>query len=371
MKGFFCTLIAIICLLPAVSLAEDSIRESIAEAGIEDLYGFAEERGIGELVHSSMDSAITGKLPDAEEISGFLREGIQEPLRHILADAVRLLGPILLLALLRSVSNEWNGSVSGACFLLKLRLILQFFGMAVTAIDASRICISSAKEFTDAVSPALTALLAATGMSGAAALVSPAASLAGNTAEKLFLHYGIRLCSFGLCTAAAGNLSPVVDLGKITKMAKKTANWCAGLAITFFTALLALQGKVAGGLDGVAVRTAKFAVDSAAPVIGSGVSDAWDSYVSGLMIAKNAVGVSGMAALIGVAAEPMMRCGLAMLLLNLVSAVLDVFGERETSRAAEQIGGICQMALSLSTGSVVIASVLLGAVMAAGQGLGI
>lgn len=255
--------------------------------------------------------------------------------------------------------------------MLKLRLILQFFAMAAAAIDASRACISAAKAFTDAVSPVLTALLAATGMSGAAALVSPAAALAGNAAEKLFLHYGIRLCSCGLCTAAAGNLSPVVDLGRITKLMKKTANWCAGLATTLFTALLALQGKVAAGLDGVAVRTAKFAVDSAAPVIGSGVSDAWDSYVSGLMIAKNAVGVSGLAALIGVAAEPMIRCGLVMLVFNLVAAVLDVFGEKETSRAADQIGGICQMALSLSTGAVVIASVLLGAVMAAGQNLGI
>lgn len=370
MKGYICALVAFICLFASAGIAEETVRGALNEAGIDRLYEFAGENGTKEFVRDTMEGAMEGRLPDLDEIGAYLCSRFREPFESIRGDAVRLLGPMLLLALLRAVSSKDNTGISGACFLLKLRLILQFYTMTLSAVESSRICISASKEFTDAVSPVLTGLLTATGMSSAASLVSPAASLAGNAAEKLFLHYGIRLCSFGLCTAAAGNLSPVVDLCRITKLMRKTANWCAGLATTLFTALLALQGKIAGGLDSIAVRTAKFAVDSAAPVIGSGVSDAWESYVSGLMIAKNAVGVSGFAALIGVAAEPMIRCGLVMLLLNLVSAALDVFGEKETSRAADQISGICQMALSLSTGAVVIASVLLGAVMAAGQGLG-
>ena len=62
-------------------------------------------------------------------------------------------------------------------------------------------------------------------------------------------------------------------------------------------------------------------------------------------------------------------CAASMLVLNLISALLSALGERETARAAEQVSGICQMGLSLATGAVAIATVLLGAAMAAGGNL--
>ena len=64
-----------------------------------------------------------------------------------------------------------------------------------------------------------------------------------------------------------------------------------------------------------------------------------------------------------------MICATAMLALNLIAALLEALGEREAARAAGEMGGVCQMALSLSTGALAIATVLLGAAMAAGHSL--
>ena len=123
------------------------------------------------------------------------------------------------------------------------------------------------------------------------------------------------------------------------------------------------------GLDGIAARTAKFAVDSAAPVIGSGISDAWDSYLSGVLVTKNAVGLSGIATLLFAGARPVLICLAAMAALYLIAALLDAFGEKTSAAAAEQIAGICQMALSLCTATLAIAMILLGAAMMIGKGL--
>lgn len=365
---------AVICLALALALcggarAEDAARRALEEAGLGGIEEFAREHG-GEVDPAALaEGALQGDVPGAKEAWDWLKARFAEPLLDALRAGRGLLGPVLLLALLRCAMPEGAGGSEGARFLLRMTLLLGLSEAASGALAASADCIRAAKALSDAAAPPLMALMAAMGMSGTSALVSPAAALAGDLAEGLFLNWGMKLCRFALCLAITGNLSPAVDLSGATKLLRRTANWGAGLATTLFTALLALQGSVAGTVDGVAVRTAKFAVDSAAPVIGSGVSDAWDSYVTGVLIAKNAVGVSGIAALFGAASRPMLACAATMLLMQLLSALLGALGEADGARAAGQAGGICQMALSLATGAVAIATVLLGAAMAAGGNL--
>lgn len=352
-------LILLLMIFSGVCLAEEG-------ADPAPIYEFAADYGAEDIARDAYERAMQGDIPDAQAVAGWLKQMLAEPLLEVAGAAAGLIAPTLLIALVRAASIRSGG---GARFLLRLMLLLGFSDLASVALDAARACLESAKEFTDAVSPAIAALLAAMGMSGTSAMISPAAAMAGGAAEGLFLNCGLPLCRIALCTAVAGNLSDAVDLSRITNLLRKAANWGAGLATTLFTALLALQGNLAQGMDGVGVRTAKFAVDSAAPVIGSGVSDAWEGYISGMMIAKNAFGMSGIAALLAAGLRPVICCLAAMLSLSLISALLALFGEKEAARAAEQAGSICQMALSLSTGALAIATVLLGAAMSAGRSL--
>lgn len=331
------------------------------------VFEFADEHGSGELVRAVYDAAMGGKTSAWTELMNWAKREMLLPLERVMKTALGLLVPLMLLAMVRACMAEGKGGSEGARFLLHMLLLLGFSDLAVLALAATENCIHSVKDFTDAVSPGIAAILASMGMNGMASLVSPAAALTGGIAEGIFLKYGLRLCKLALCSAIAGNLSEIIDLSRFTALLKKTANWGTGLASTLFTALVALQGSVTEVLDSVGVRTAKFAADSAAPIIGNGVSDAWDSFITGIMMTKNALGMSSIAALLSAGLQPMLSCMAAMLSLHLIAALLELFGERETARAAEQIGGICQMALSLSTGALVITAVLLGAAMAAGK----
>lgn len=368
MKRIIACIILVLCIFSA-SAEEVSVR-ALEEADMDALYRFADEYDVQAVIDTAMEGALKGDLPDEERIIAWLKKQIQAPMEHAGKMAGNLVPPVLLLALMRAVSRGEKGATAGARFLLRLQLLGSFMEIALFALAATRECLTATSALSDAVAPALTTLLAAMGLNGSAALVSPAAAIAGNAAERLFLKHGLPLCRIALCSAIAGNLSPALDMSRITAMFKKTANWGAGLATTLFTALLALQGTITETLDSVAVRTAKFAVDSATPVIGNGVSDAWESYVSGVLIAKNAVGVSGISALIAAGFKPVLVCLAAMVVLNACAAFLDLLGEKETGRAAGQIAGICQMAVSLATGGLAIAMVLLGAMMAAGRCLG-
>ena len=352
----------ILALMPCCACAEEA-------ADYTAILEFAEDYGVQDEIRQLIDGALSGDLSLKEFFSGWLQKQLRRPVETVLPIAAGMLAPVLLLALLGSILPEGRGACMDAGFLLRLILMLLSSRLAIAAIAEAEACLQSVKHFTDISAPALAAVLAAMGMEGSAALVSPAAALAGNAAQQLFLKYGLPLCRIALCTSIAGNLSREIDLSRFTALFRKGANWLAGLATTLFTALLALQGSVSEGLDGVAVRTAKFAVDSASPVIGSGVSDAWESYISGVMISKNALGVSSIAVLLLACAGPVLLCIAALTVLTLLSALLELFGEKLSARAAGQISGVCQMALSLCTGAIAIATILLGAVMSLGRGL--
>lgn len=336
-------------------------------ADSELIFEFADEHNAGEFVRTVYDAALSGKAGTWNEILDWMKSEIQTPINLVMKTALSSIVPVMLLAMVRACMPEGRGGSDGARFLLRMLLLLGFSDLAMLSLQAAEKCIRTVKDFTDAVSPGIAAMLASMGMNSMAALASPAAALTGGIAEGVFLKYGLRLCRLALCTAIAGNLSEVIDLNRFTTLLKKTANWGTGLMSTLFTALVTLQGSITEAADSIGVRTAKFAADSAAPIIGNGVSDAWESFVSGMMMTKNALGMSGIAALLSAGLQPALCCTAALLALNLIAALLELFGERETARAAEQLGGICQMALSLSTGSLVIAAVLLGAAMSAGK----
>lgn len=330
-----------------------------------EIFQFAEEYGNGENVRLVYEAAIKGDTSVFTSFLNWAKEEAIQPIRQVIARTSASIAPAFLLAMMRGSLPD--GGESGIRFVLRLMLLFAFAENAKQALSAAEECICTAKKFTDAAAPGVTALLASAGMHTMAGLASPAAALAGSIAEGVFLRYGLPLGKAALCVALAGNLSDTIDLNRFASILKKTANWGAGIVTTLFTALIAVQGNISEILDGAGVRAAKFAVDSAAPIIGNGVSDAWEGLISSMMISKNALGISGIAALFFAVICPLAICATGMILLNLLSALLDLFGERETARAAQQIGGVCQMALSLAMGALMVAAVLLGAMMAVGR----
>lgn len=341
----------------------------MAEADLQPLYEFAAEFDAEGAVKGIYDGAVSSGFGGWKAFAEWAKKQLGEPFDLVLNNVYSAIAPLLMLAVLRGILPAARGSGESACFLLRMVLTLAFSDLAIQSLSACEGCLRSVERFTTVAAPGIAAVLTAMGMAGTSALVSPAAALAGGIAEEVFMGYGLPLCKAALCLAIVGNLSEAVNLNRFVNLLKKTANWGAGLITAVFTAMTALQGGVSEAFDGIGVRTAKFAVDSAAPVIGSGASDVWESFLSGMMMTKNALGMSGIAALLAAGLKPVVCCTMAMLLLHIFAALLELFGERGTARSAVQIGDICQMALSLATGALVIGTVLMGAAMALGRGI--
>ena len=364
-------MLALMCLvlLCGSCAAEDSVQRALEATDLRELEEFAGNAAPGLALRQVVEDASQGKLTSPDVLLERLRDLMCSALREVVRACGMLIVPVLLLATLRCMLPEGSGGSEGARFLLMCALMQGMIRLVLDGMADVEACMRQIGGFATVVSPPLAALMTAAGMTNGASLLSPLAALVGGVVEDGLLKYGLPLCRYTLAIAVAGNLSETIDLGRACRLMRRGTNWSAGLAVTLFTALTAIQGTVAGGMDGVAVRTAKYAVDSVTSVIGSGVSDAWDSYVAGILIARNAVGVSGVALLLAMGLKPMLRAGAAMLMLNLFAALTDMLGERRAARAAEQAAGVCQMLLMLCAASLTLGMILLGAAMSMGQAM--
>lgn len=364
-------LLALMCLLllGGSCAAEEAVNRALDAADLSGLEKFAGEVAPELDLEQVVQDTAQGAVASAEVLLDMLRDWALTALREALRACGGLIAPALLLATLRCALPEGGGGSEGARFLLLCVLMQSMMRLLLDGMEDVEACMQRIGGFADAVAPPLAALMTAAGMTNGAALLTPLSALVGGAVEDGLLKYGLPLCRYALALAVAGNLSEAIDLGRACSLMRKGANWGAGLAVTLFTAITAIQGTVASGMDGVAVRTAKYAVDSVTSVIGSGMSDAWDSYVAGIVIAKNAVGVSGVTLLLALGLKPMLRAVAAMLMLNLFSALMDMLGEKRAARAAEQAAGVCQMLLMLCAAALTLGMILLGAAMTAGRTL--
>lgn len=358
----------IICLLILLLLGGGAFAEENIEIDMSSIYNFAQQYDAEEQVRCIYESTLQGDI-NSQTLLEWAEEWIQEPFEDVLGMCARIFPAILMSALIGSMLPDDGGGGGALQFFLRLSLLLGFTEMATSALLSIEKCVAASKMLVDRIAPLLTTMLAAIGVDHSLALLSPMAVLVGNLAEQVFLKYGLPLCRCALCIAVSGSLCKQIQMKRFNRLCRRVVNWGTGIVVTVFTAFLTLQTNMSGNLDGVAARTAKYTVDSASSVIGSGISDAWEAYAYGVMATKNAVGVSGMTALLFAVARPVLTSLCVMAALNLCAALLDTFGEKCSADAAEQIGDICQMALSISTATLAITMILLGAVIKMGQGV--
>ncbi len=94
------------------------------------------------------------------------------------------------------------------------------------------------------------------------------------------------------------------------------------LALTLFTAYLAIAGGVSASIDSLTLKTAKFAVSGAVPVVGGVISDATETMLSGAALLRGSVGVFGMLCVTAVCLVPFLRAGAGYLCYKAGAAVL-------------------------------------------------
>lgn len=114
-----------------------------------------------------------------------------------------------------------------------------------------------------------------------------------------------------------------------------------------FTAYVTVTCSVSHGLDGMTVKAAKFALSGSVPVVGSIISDATETLLSGAVILKNALGVFGMLGVCAICIIPFLKVGISYLIFKAGSAVLSPVCNDSLGKLLAGIGDSVGMMLGM------------------------
>ena len=197
-------------------------------------------------------------------------------------------------------------------------------GSATTVINS----ISSQMEL---IFPILLTLITALGATATAATFQPVLATLSAVVTKIFTSILIPVFIFSIVFNIVGNISNNVKLEKFSKFFSSFFNWSVGIIFTVFISFLAIQGLTVSSIDGISIKTAKYALKSYIPILGSYLSDGVGLILTSSSLIKNSVGVTGLILLFSTVLSPILNIIVTMLLFKLTSALLEPLSDGKIS----------------------------------------
>ncbi|NLK39194.1 MAG: hypothetical protein GX303_02940 [Clostridiales bacterium] len=334
--------------------------------------GQASDGGGGEEYLDSLKSLIPddirGQLPDnlLEGEEGTSSEAIAQlvgfdylaakALDALVAAAKASLGSlsmILGILILSSVFNLFRGGIHNdglskivelACSLCVALSIFSFMNGQLETVSET---IERINVFMTGLLPVMGGLYAAGG-NVASAVAANAGLMTFVTVIENICYYALvpllRIC-FGFAIVSVFCVE--IDLSEVSNLIKKTYTILIVFLTTLMSAVFAYQSAIANSADNVAAKTAKFAVGSFVPVVGSALGEAIKTVAGSLTLIKNMVGVVAVVVIILSAMPAFFSLLMGKLALGISGAVAGLLGSTRENRLINELKGIYNLGLAM------------------------
>lgn len=183
----------------------------------------------------------------------------------------------------------------------------------------------------NAVYPPLVTLLTAVGGGVSTGLFNPGlaivASLVGNIMTVVVLPLFIATVVFSI----VGSISDNVKLDKLQSATRYIGGGVMTLTFGGLIAYLSISGLIGGTVDSASIKATKYLVSSYVPVIGGYLSQGVDLVRVGMVIVKNALGVSGIIAVILIVLTPAIKLLVLTVGLKLTAGIIEPITDKRLS----------------------------------------
>ena len=311
-------------LLPAPALAQtvsEGLIEVVGTLDLDALAAAAEdvpwlEGGVEQVITrlASGQAALT-----ADEALRWLMDEAAGVLRRSVWRITRLLVPALLAAAAELIAAPGKAAGKAARYaglIMTMAFLVVDLREHVALAEES---VGRMSEMMQAIFPLMVTLLAAVGGTASSAFYQPAVMAAAGSMTTLISHVTL----------------PFADglrISRLRRLLRQVAEWTLGFGFTVFIGVMTVQGVSAAAVDGVSIRTAKYAMDNFIPIVGGMFADTVDTLVGCSLIVQNAVGVLGLILLLGALAAPLLRTVVTMFLYRAASALLQPIGDSPLAR---------------------------------------
>lgn len=231
-------------------------------------------------------------------------------------------------------------AASYACYAVA---VLPALSVVARVLLQSKEAVDAIVGWMNALFPVMTVLMTTLGSTSAAGVLQPAQALICQVILWAVQNIVMPLTLTLAVLAVVARLSDRIKLDKMESLIKSIIKWLMGAITVLFSGSVALQGFTAATYDNMAIRTAKYAVDTAVPVLGGMFSDTLESVMASSLLIKNSAGVAGVMVLAGMLLGPVIQIVSVIFLLRIASALLQPLGDVRLTDSLSKMADALQM----------------------------
>lgn len=261
-------------------------------------------------------------------IFGTLVDNIKNAAKAPLKAIAAIVGILLACALLETLKNSFAESSMRNVFNVVTALcVASVILVPITAcISDCAQTIKQSSDFMTAFLPVYSALITASGHPASAVATQSLLLVSSELLSQIVSTTFIPMLDIYLGFCVVGAVSPSINISGIAGFIKSAVSWALGLCLTIYSGILTVQGIIASAADNVTMKTAKFVVDGAIPVIGGAISDAMNTVISCAGLLKTSVGAYAIVVFIFAFLPPILECVMWLLAADISIAAAEILG---------------------------------------------
>lgn len=226
-------------------------------------------------------------------------------------------------------------------------MVVLVSSLLFSLLQTTQSVISNIKGQMDIIFPILLTLMASVGGTVSVGIFQPMTAILSNGIVQIFSALIMPIFTFCFIFSVVGNISDAVKLDKFQSLFEKIFKWVVRGIFGIFSALMVLQGLLAGSYDGLSVRATKFAIKNYVPLLGGYLSDGFNLVAGSSVLIKNCIGVVGLFLLFGTIVGPILDIVIFSITMHLASAILQSLGGGKMSKFLEQTSKLSSYMLTI------------------------
>lgn len=333
---------------PAFALDQEAIAQDQRQSlGMDELERVGEEY---------TGSAEVGEEMDIGAVFRHFGETARESLGGVVKGSVRSCVLLLVITLLCGLADGMiAGSGGDGLKVTTLAAALSITAIAVgdvnSLLDMGEEAIYRMETLGDVLLPAVSMASAASGSPAAAVVKHGVTILFSDFLIRLIHHVLIPLCYAYVAANVAWSALGNDGLKRIGGLVKWLVTILLSVLLLIFIAYLNLSGVISGSADAATVKAAKFTISNMVPVVGGVIADTAETLLVGASVLRNAAGVFGMLAVVGICVVPFLNLGVHYLMYKCTAALAAaVSGDSRITGLIESISGAFGLVMAM-TGS--------------------
>ena len=191
--------------------------------------------------------------------------------------------------------------------------------------------ITALSTIINGIYPPLITLVTALGGGTSQGLFSPGLAVVGAVTSNVVTKVVLPLFIASIVFCIVGNLSNNVKLDKLQSATRYIAGGIMTITFGGLIAYLSISGLIGGMSDTASVKATKYLVSSYVPLIGGYLSQGFDLVRVGMVIVKNALGVTGIIIVFIVILAPAIKLLALTIGLKLTAGLIEPITDKRMS----------------------------------------